>query len=79
MLSRAAAASRAEVSTVSIAVTCATSTAAMSVFFAPARYKVVKIALSYFKVVLQTTKHTIFYLGSGPSLEVIALRLAISY
>jgi hypothetical protein len=30
-----------------------------------------------FKVVLETTKHTIFYPSSSPSLEVIALRLAV--
>jgi hypothetical protein len=45
----------------------------LSVFFAPARYRVVKIARS---VVLRTTNNTIVYPSSGPSLEVIALRLA---
>jgi hypothetical protein len=45
------------------------------VFFALARYRVVKIAHSYSKVVLRTTKHTIVYPGSGPTLEVIALCL----
>jgi hypothetical protein len=49
----------------------------LSVFFAPARYKVVKITCSYSKVVLQTTKHTMIYPGLGPSLEVIALHPAI--
>jgi hypothetical protein len=45
--------------------------------FAPARYMVVKIAHSYSEMVLQTTKHTKFYPGSGPSLEVIALHPAV--
>jgi hypothetical protein len=45
----------------------------LSVFFAPARYMEVKIARSYSEVVSQTTKHTMIYPGSGPSLEVIAL------
>jgi hypothetical protein len=44
------------------------------VLFAMARYRVVKIAYSYSEVVLRTTKHTMVYPGSGPSLEVIALR-----
>jgi hypothetical protein len=39
--------------------------------------RVVKIARSSFEVVLQTTKHMVIYPGSGPSLEVIALRLAV--
>jgi hypothetical protein len=43
------------------------------VFFAPARYRVVKIACSYSKVVLRTTNHTIVYPGSDLSLKVIAL------
>jgi hypothetical protein len=38
------------------------------VFFALARYRVVKIAHSYFEVVLRTTKHTIVYPGSPPLL-----------
>jgi hypothetical protein len=38
---------------------------------------VVKIAHSYSKMVLQTTKHTKIYAGSGPSLEVIALRSVV--
>jgi hypothetical protein len=42
-------------------------------FFALVRYRVVKIAHSYFEVVLRTKKHTMFYPGSSPSLEVIAL------
>jgi hypothetical protein len=36
------------------------------VFFAPARYRVVKITRFYFKVVLRTIKHTIIYSDSGP-------------
>jgi hypothetical protein len=43
------------------------------VFFASGRYNVVKSTRSYSRVVLQTTKHTIVYPGSDPSLEVIAL------
>jgi hypothetical protein len=46
-------------------------------FFAPARYRVVKITHSYFEVVLQTIKHTMVYPSAGPSLEVIALHPAI--
>jgi hypothetical protein len=46
----------------------------LSVFFTLARYRVVKIAHSSSEVVLQTTKHTVIYLGSGPSSDVIALR-----
>jgi hypothetical protein len=49
----------------------------MSVFFALARYRVVKIAHSSSEVVLRTTKHTVTYPGSGPSSEVIALCLVI--
>jgi hypothetical protein len=48
----------------------------MSVFFASARYRVVRIVCSYSKVVLRTTKHTIVYSGSGPSLKVIVLHPA---
>jgi hypothetical protein len=44
------------------------------VVFALARYRVVKITHSYSEVVLRSTKHTIFYTGSSPSLEVISLR-----
>jgi hypothetical protein len=39
----------------------------LSVFFALTRYRLVKIACSYFEVVLQTMKHTIVYPGSTPS------------
>jgi hypothetical protein len=46
-------------------------------FFALARYRVLKIARSCFEVVLRTTKHTMVYLDLGPSLEVIALRPAV--
>jgi hypothetical protein len=42
--------------------------------FCTGKYRVVKIAPSYSKMVLQVTKHTTVYPGSGPSLEVIALR-----
>jgi hypothetical protein len=49
----------------------------LSVFFAPARYRVVKITHSYSEMVLQTTKHTKIYPDSGPYLEVIALRPAV--
>jgi hypothetical protein len=49
----------------------------LSVFSAPANNGVVKIARSSFEVVWQTMKHTIIYHGSGPSSEVIALRLAV--
>jgi hypothetical protein len=45
----------------------------LSMFFAPARYMVVKIVHSYSDVVSRTTKHTMVYPGSAPSLEVIAL------
>jgi hypothetical protein len=51
----------------------------LSVFFAPARYRVVKITHSYSEVVLWTTKHTIVYRSSGPSVEVIALRPKVWY
>jgi hypothetical protein len=46
------------------------------VFFASARYRVVKIARSSFEVVLRTTEDTVIYHGSVPSLEVIGLRPA---
>jgi hypothetical protein len=49
----------------------------LSVFFALARYRVVKIAHYSFEVVLRTTKHTVVYSSLGPSLKVIALRLAV--
>jgi hypothetical protein len=45
----------------------------LSVFFAPARYRVVKIMLSYSEVLLHTIKHTVIYHGLGPSLQLIAL------
>jgi hypothetical protein len=46
----------------------------LSMFFAPARYRVVKIMCSYSKVVLQTMKnYKIVYPGSGPCYEVIVL------
>jgi hypothetical protein len=53
------------------------STTCLSVFFASVRYMVVKIARSNSDVVLQTTKHTVIYPGSDPSMEVIALRPAV--
>jgi hypothetical protein len=42
--------------------------------FCAGKNRVVKIARSSSEMVLQTTKHTMIYPGSGPSLEVIALR-----
>jgi hypothetical protein len=45
----------------------------LSVFFALARYRVVKITHFCSDMVLQTTKHTKFYPGSAHSLEVIVL------
>jgi hypothetical protein len=42
--------------------------------FYTGKNRVVKITHSSFEVVLRTTKHTMIYPGSGPSLEVIALR-----
>jgi hypothetical protein len=47
------------------------------VCFEPTRYRVVKIARSYSEVALETTKHTVIYPSFGPSLEVIALCLAV--
>jgi hypothetical protein len=44
------------------------------VFFAPTRYRVVKIVCSSSDVILQIMKHTMIYPGSAPSSEVIALR-----
>jgi hypothetical protein len=41
----------------------------MSVFSAPAKYGVVKIARSSSEAVLRTMKHTVIYPSSGPSLE----------
>jgi hypothetical protein len=49
----------------------------LSVFFAPVRYNVAKITRSFSEVVLQTTKQTIVYPGSSPSLEIIVLRPAV--
>jgi hypothetical protein len=42
--------------------------------FCTGKNRVVKIACSSSEMVLQTTKHTMIYTGSGPSLEVITLR-----
>jgi hypothetical protein len=47
------------------------------VFATPANYGVVKIMHSSSVVVLRTMKHTMIYPSSGPSLEVIALRLVV--
>jgi hypothetical protein len=41
--------------------------------FCTSKNRVVKILCSSSEVVLRTTKHTMIYPGSGPSLEVIAL------
>jgi hypothetical protein len=49
----------------------------MSVFSASVNYGVVKITHFSFEVVLQTTEHTMIYLGSGPSKEIIALHPAV--
>jgi hypothetical protein len=49
----------------------------LSMFLARARHGVVKIARYSPEVVLRTTKHTVIYPGSGPFLEVIALRPAV--
>jgi hypothetical protein len=51
----------------------------LSVFFAPARCRVVKITCSCSEVILRTTKHTIVYSGSGPCYKVIALHPAFLY
>jgi hypothetical protein len=45
----------------------------VSLFFASARYMVVKIVRSSSEVVIHTIKHTMIYPSSGLSLEVIAL------
>jgi hypothetical protein len=45
----------------------------LSMFYAPTKYRVVKIARSSSEVVWQTMKHTVIYPGSGPSSEAIAL------
>jgi hypothetical protein len=47
--------------------------------FCTGENRVVKITCSTFEMVLRTTKHTMIYPGSGPSLEVIALHLVIWY
>jgi hypothetical protein len=44
--------------------------------FCTDKNRVVKIECSSSDVVLRTTKHAVIYPGLGPSLEVIALRLA---
>jgi hypothetical protein len=49
----------------------------LSVFFCTGKNKVVKVVRSNSEIVLRTTMHTMIYPGSGPSLEVIALRLAV--
>jgi hypothetical protein len=43
------------------------------VFSAPANYRVVKITHSSSELIVRTMKHTMIYLGSGPSSEVIVL------
>jgi hypothetical protein len=48
-------------------------TGALSVFFTPVRYRVVKTVHSYSGVVLRTTKRTMIYPDSVTFLEVIAL------
>jgi hypothetical protein len=50
---------------------------ALSVFFAPTRYRVVKITRCSFEVVLRTMKHTMIYPDSDPSLEVLTLHLVV--
>jgi hypothetical protein len=50
---------------------------ALSVFSAPKNYGVLNITRSSSEVVLQTMKHTMIYLDSCPSLEVIALHLVV--
>jgi hypothetical protein len=49
----------------------------VSVFSAPAQYRVVKITCSRSEVVLRTMKHTIIYPNSCPSSEVIVIRLVV--
>jgi hypothetical protein len=51
----------------------------MSVFFAPARYRVVKIVRSSSEVALQIMKYIVIYLGLGPSLEVRDLHPVVWY
>jgi hypothetical protein len=48
----------------------------LSVFSAPVNYGVVKIVCSSSEVVLLTIEHTMFFPGTCPSLEVVALRPA---
>jgi hypothetical protein len=45
--------------------------------FRTGKNKMVKIMHSISAIVLQTTTHMVIYPGLGPSLEVIALRLAV--
>jgi hypothetical protein len=49
----------------------------LSVFSASVNYGVAKIMRSSSEVVLRTTKHTMIYPGSGPSSEVIVIRLVV--
>jgi hypothetical protein len=49
----------------------------LSVFFALAIYRVVKITRSYFETVLRTTKHIIIYPSLDPSCKVIAIHPAV--
>jgi hypothetical protein len=49
----------------------------VSVFFAPASYRLVKIVHSCFELVLRTKKHTMVYPGSDTSLGIIALHIAV--
>jgi hypothetical protein len=47
--------------------------------FCSDKKRVVKITRSSSEMVLQTTKHTMIYTGSGPSLEVTALHSVVWY
>jgi hypothetical protein len=49
----------------------------LSVFSAPANYRVLKITCFSSKVVLQTMKHTMIYPSSGLSSEVVVLRSVV--
>jgi hypothetical protein len=51
----------------------------VSVIFALARYRLVKIVHSSSEVVLRTTKHMVIYPDSGPSSKVIALHPTVWY
>jgi hypothetical protein len=51
----------------------------MLVFFAPARYRVVKIVCSSSELALQIMKYIVIYLSLGPSLEVRDLRPVVWY